>query len=82
MSESEETSNTYLKGANQNVDLDLPGFLEECGKLLLHQVDINVSGSSVSGVLTHVRTDHLILVRECQIYIIPMRNIAFISSKS
>ena len=55
------------------------GMLEEWQKLLLRSVIINVSGHIISGVLTHVQFDHIIVVDESHVHIIPSRSVAFIS---
>lgn len=61
-----------------NLNTSLP---EQWRKLLLQQVGVNVCGINISGILTQVQTDHIIIINESYVFIIPMQHVAFIFCK-
>lgn len=62
----------------ESVNSQATGLLEEWQKLLLHSVNVNVYGNDIPGILTQMQTDHITIVGESQIYVIPTQHVAFI----
>ena len=81
MAETTGEINTYHKSIDSipgRGDLQTVGLLEEWRKLLLRPVNVSASGHIISGVLTHVRSDHIIVVGESYVHIISSQSVTFI----
>ena len=75
-------TNEYRKDINSALGRGLIIWKDELKKLLLHPVNVNAGGNNIPGILTHVRADHITLVGESHLYVIPLRHVIFICYNS
>lgn len=81
MAEITENVNTYAENTTtvlESKSLQPASLLDEWQKLLLRPVNVNASGHIISGILTQVRPDHIIVVGTSHVHIIPFQSVAFI----